>query len=168
MLSSSLRADGAHQTKKVGEPLSWNTNRQRVTNVRAVPQLPIGLPRWERCGVVGQEASREDGWMCWAKSTDGCQNVCSRTQAECWCADAWTANPNCHTPFPAKNSATAQDNRLVSAEVIMVFIHSSQQGLTSKALHPALVFFSKQTSLRNIFHHWKCHLFQSVRESPLH
>lgn len=55
-----------------------------------------------------------------------------------------TPDPNCHILFPAKHLAAAQDNWLVSAEVIMVF-NSSQQELTPKALYPALVYFHSKS-----------------------
>lgn len=78
-------------------------------------------------------------------------------------------NPNCHILFPAKHLAAAQDNWLVSAEVIMVSINSSQQGLTPKALHPALVYFHSKPpcgiSLTTANTHVMC--FQSGRESAL-
>lgn len=87
----------------------------------------------------------------------------------CMCADGWTPNPNCHILFPAKHLAAAQDNWLVSAEVIMVSIYSSQQGLTPKALHPALVYFHGKapcgiyltTANTNVM------CFQSARERTL-
>lgn len=43
-----------------------------------------------------------------------------------------TPNLYCHILFPAKHLAAAQDNWLISAEVIMLSINSSQQGLTPK------------------------------------
>ena len=55
------------------------------------------------------------------------------------CADGRTPNPECHILFPAKHLAAAQDNRLVSAEVIMVSINSSKHAFTRIASHPALV-----------------------------
>jgi len=48
----------------------------------------------------------------------------------CVCADVWTPNLKCHILFPAKHLAVVQKKRLVTEEVIMVSISSSQQGLT--------------------------------------
>lgn len=88
----------------------------------------------------------------------------------CVCVhDGWTPNPHCHILFPAKHLAAAQDNWLVSAEVIMASINSSQQGLTPKALHPALAYFhgsppcgiSLTTASTNVM------CFQSGRERAL-
>lgn len=87
----------------------------------------------------------------------------------CIFTDGWTANLNCHIMFPAKHMAAAQNNGLASAEVIMVSINSSKQGLTPKALHSALVYFhskspcgiSLTTANTNVMY------FQSGREHAL-
>lgn len=121
-------------------------------------------------GISGRwmYAVREEHWRL-AKCLLNSSQVLGARVCLCMCADGWTPNPNCHILFPAKHLAAAQDNWPVSAEVIMVSINSSNQGLTPRALHPALVYFhsrplcgiSLTTANTNVMH------FQSGRDSAL-
>lgn len=121
-----------------------------VTNVKVMLQLPIWLPRWECCGAVGQEAFQEDEWMWWEKSTDGWWNVCLNSlrflEPKCFC-ECVHAKPKLSHTASCKTPCCGSRQLARSCRGHYGF-NSSQQGLTPKASHPALVHLHKNLPVK--------------------
>lgn len=110
------------------------------------------------------------------RKTDGCGERRALTAAEMFaqptpgfwafeCVCVQMCEPQtrkCHKSFPAKHLAAVQDNRLVSEEVIIVSINSTERRLTPKSLTSCTGVFPQQTSLTAANTHVMC--FQSRRE----